>query len=248
MGLVSVRAIGIVLLTLPSLAMAQYDCIGQFGIPVSDASVSGVVTEVGSNRKLPAVFISINKAPFGHTDCQGRFELPRFQPGRYWISTGSPYFFPESTQVEIERDKVSKVTFSLRLQPPSPDPVDSLVGSWTLSLYSRSDTSRQLLGTGSLKISPGRWTRLGTEAQADIDLDYKLLWGKATRSPFTDSYRRVSVHTAGDTVDVWLTPGMFDAGFSLKGFVRADSVTGYWCSHNFAHTCEVRGDFILSRP
>ena len=230
----------------PREAVAQYDCMNLPTFSPEDTSIVGTVHELGSGRPLPEIYIGVDNAPLDHTDCQGRFVLPRLWASRHVISTWSQYFYPESTTVRMVGKAPKRIAFLLRRLPPAPPPVDSLLGRWNLTLFAGPRANGSIITAGALFVTSGRGSPLGTFQPAAITMDFGPLWGPGWKDP-PETPDTVHVQIAGDTVSIHLTPFVSDAGFSLHGFFRDSHVSGTWCEHNFAHDCTTRGDFVMAR-
>lgn len=233
----------LVLLPATPLALpAQYQCVKMPDLPTRDTLVLGTVLEDSTLRPLPMVFVAVNHAPFGMTDCEGRYTLPVAAPGDT-LSTMSDYFETGIRVIPAESGGRPTVDFRLRRLPPKPLPTDSLLGDWMLRLWRDGGGDRPVL-EARLTVLPGEWTPLGTvEPVLHTGELAELMSGIGPWQP-PDS---LAATIFGDSVSIWLTPGVFDAGYTLMGVIQGDGVDGIWCGHNFAHECRPEGRATMSR-
>jgi hypothetical protein len=236
------QALALAVVVAPASLLGQYRCPNLPDTPIRDTAVIGTVLEDSTLRPLPLIFLAVNRAPFGMTDCSGRFALPVGNPGDT-IGTMSEYFFTQTRVVPSDSAHPPQLAFRLTRLPPKPLPTDSLLGSWFLRLW-KDDGGAQPYLEATLTILPGEWTPLGTVEPVLHSPDLGHLMSDLGGWQPPDS---LSVTIAGDSVSIWLTPGVFDAGYSLNAVIVGDSVLGAWCSHNFGHTCERVGRATLTR-
>jgi hypothetical protein len=252
----SLLAMSAALLVSPAEALAQFDCQPDWMPSLADTSIAGTVLERQSGRPIPSVFISLDGAPLGSTDCNGRFALPYNIPdGKHTVSTWSPYFKPASRTVKVAGPVITWLTLKLELRPPAAHPALDLAGEWDLVFFSDSGHRQGPIATARIAVGPGRSSRLGVDHFATVWLDYRLL---GSPQDLLDSFPEfapgpggvedsVPIHAAGDSVGIQLTPRIFDGGWSFYGRVRGTVVRGIWCERDFAHSCERSGEARLTR-
>jgi hypothetical protein len=157
--------------------------------------------------------------------------------------------------VKVAGPVITWMTLRLDLHPPAARPPLNLEGHWELLFYSDSSPRQGPLATARLSVRPGTLSRLGVDHFATVWLDYRLLGSPQSLvdsfpgfAPGPDGVEdSIPVHAAGDSVQILLTPRIFDGGWSFYGRAHGDSVVGFWCEHNFAHTCERVGEARLTR-
>ena len=90
-------------------------------------------------------------------------------------------------------------------------------------------------------------SRSGFLGRRDLSLRLFLKDGAEGGMPVFGPQSRVVVYPLGnDSLEIWLTPDLYDAGFRMRGRRGSESWEGIVCEDSFSHRCNRRGTFQLS--
>jgi Carboxypeptidase regulatory-like domain len=228
---------------------AQYECRFLPGRPIGrDTALSGQITEAGTRRPIPHVAIQVDRTFEAASDCEGRFVVSTLTPGPHSLATQADSFLPVAVRIADSGAPRQRLDIQLRRRLPSPAPLDFLQGSWVITFWKGFRPSAQPLVSGSLVVLPGYWIGDGFWYQVIPTLDYIPLWERREHFPELDrAPDTLGVTLVRDSLEMWLTPGLYDNGFMVTGLVNGDSVVGSWCAETNG-PCRPKGRVALTRP
>jgi hypothetical protein len=227
---------------------AQYECRFLPGPAISrDTALFGQVTEAGTRRPIPHVAIFIDDTFAVASDCEGRFVVSMLRPGTHSLDTRADSFQSVTEPVADSGRPRQALDIQLRRYLPSPAPLDFLQGAWVITFWKGFRPSDRPRVSGSLVVPPGYWVGDGFWYRAHPTLDYLPLWERGAPFPGLDrAPDTLGVSLIRDSLAIWLTPGLYDNGFSVIGVVRGDSIIGSWCTETNG-PCRPKGRVTLTR-
>lgn len=247
-------------------AAAQSPCV-DLALPAPDnPPLRGRITDAGSGEPLFPVFVLIDLAPVGMTDCDGEYAVLPFADGPHTITVNHRGYVSHTATVTFSKGITQRLDFAL---VAAPLPCCDLRGRWAIDLQLDSaaalgDPPSARAAKGSLVFADSlrlEWDRPSipdsrfnsVNGRADIDLTPFFggpLGPDISRSMFgpTDGdFLREATGTvfSSDSVAIDLIPRISHGGLSLQGRLRGDSVTGKW--YQRAYCCGAFGRFTMRR-